>query len=100
MVEPFIKIELEKFGFVSYLTLIMESAFDFDHITTLWFVTSPLAIPYVIIGSVCLAFEMPVNEINISNMANSDMVTRRSDEDDPSVIPFSSVDLICFLICS
>jgi hypothetical protein len=33
----------------------VDSVFDLDHITALWFVTSPLAIPCVILGMFCWA---------------------------------------------
>ena len=53
--EPLDEVGLVKFGFESYLTFIIEFAFDLDHITALWFVTSPLAMPCVILGTFCWA---------------------------------------------
>jgi hypothetical protein len=53
--EPLDMIGLVKFESVSYLTFIIDSAFDLDHITALLFVTSPLAMPCVILGTFCWA---------------------------------------------
>jgi hypothetical protein len=46
------------------IIVIIDSEFDLDHITALWFVTSPLAILIIILGTFCwaVAIELVVAE--------------------------------------